>query len=60
MSGETKDCDVQLVSYALELYQGIWEDRNTFLHGKTRLEVKEKLRIRIHQQVRDMYKNPPF
>jgi len=51
--------DQKLVEEALNLYQFVWTTRNIFLHGTTKLETKAKLRDRVLEQVRDIYKNPP-
>lgn len=40
----TLDWDVKLVSMAIALYKGIWDDRNIDIHGKSRLESQQKLR----------------
>jgi hypothetical protein len=50
--------DQKLVEEALNLYQSIWTTQNIVLHGTTKLEAKEKLRERVFEQVRDVYKNP--
>jgi len=49
-----------LVALALELYKGVWDERNIFFHGSSKIEARSKLRSRIQQQVRDIYSNPPF
>jgi hypothetical protein len=51
--------DQKLVEEALNLYQFVWTTRNIFFHGTTKLVAKAKLRDRILEQVRDIYKNPP-
>ena len=43
------DWDTHLVKLIIDLYKGIGDHRNTHLHGTTRLEAKEKLRLRILQ-----------
>ncbi len=44
-----KDWDTHLVKLIIDLYKGIGDHRNINLHGTTRLEAKEKLRLRILQ-----------
>jgi hypothetical protein len=41
--------DTHLVKLTIDLYKGIGDHRNTHLHGTTKLEAKEKLRLRILQ-----------
>jgi len=33
-----EDWDIKLVSNAIALYKGIWDDKNSFIHGKSRAE----------------------
>ena len=49
----------QLVAASLSCLQHIWNDRNQFLHGKTRLESKQKLHERVHATVQQIYRAPP-
>ncbi len=49
----------QLVAASLSCLKHIWDDRNQFLHGKTRLESKHKLRERVHSAVQKIYASPP-
>jgi len=56
----TTDWDTHLVKLTIDLYKGIWDHRNTHLHGTTRLEAKEKLTLCILQEVRNLYEKPPY
>ncbi len=49
----------QLAPASLSCLKHIWDDRNQFLHGKTRLQSKRKLRERVHFAVGQIYKSPP-
>ncbi len=44
---------------AIDLHRRIWEDRNTFVYGKTIQEAREKLREKVIQQVTQIYQKPP-
>ena len=43
----------------IDLYRGIWEDRNKTLHGDNRRDHLIYLRSVIQEQVRLLYKNSP-
>jgi len=51
--------DTQLMGAAIDLYRGIWEDRNKMLHGDNRRDHLVYLWNVIQEQVRLIYKYPP-
>ena len=51
--------DMKLTQACLDLHKAIWDDRNTFVHGKDIKVNKEKARQIIHGKVRVLYANPP-
>jgi hypothetical protein len=50
---------LKITSIILTLHKNIWDDRNTFVHGKTIDEAREKARAAISHQIREIYANPP-
>jgi len=51
--------DARLIQSVLRLYQSLWFNRNTCLHGKSWKESKEKLRQRVINAVIKIYNHPP-
>lgn len=51
--------DFRFTRSTLDLHKAIWDDRNSFVHGKTIAESRAKARQAIQQQVREIYKKPP-
>jgi hypothetical protein len=49
--------EIRMVQNALTLYQSIWTNRNTFLHGNSWKESKEKLRERVIDAVLSFQKD---
>jgi hypothetical protein len=49
----------KLVQYIFHLTSSICTDRNTVIHGASRLESQRLLRMRVQEQVRQIYKHPP-
>jgi hypothetical protein len=52
------DWDHRLVEECIQLSKAIWDDRNEFLHGKTRKEACEKLRQHVVHRVSHIYQCP--
>jgi len=53
------DWDIRLVTLAIDLYTQVWHHRNAHIHGYSRKEANEKLRLRVQEEVRQVYNNPP-
>jgi hypothetical protein len=53
------DWDCQLILAIFCLYKGIWDNRNSFLHGSSREDSRQKLRDRLIDQVKELYNNLP-
>jgi hypothetical protein len=51
--------DTSLVCLLINLYKSLWDDRNSFLHGRTWQELRQKLRERVVDHVKSIYKSPP-
>jgi hypothetical protein len=51
--------DSMLVTKLIGLTKAIWDDRNTFLHGRTASKACLCLCQRVLQQVKQRYKPPP-
>jgi hypothetical protein len=51
--------DTKLVACLLTLYRSLWDDRNTYIHGKTWQDSKKKLRERVIEQVISIHRSPP-
>jgi hypothetical protein len=51
--------DVRMVQNRLSLYQSLWMNRNTFLHGNSWKESKEKLHQQVVDAVIKIYNHPP-
>ena len=49
----------KLTSTILNMHYEIWKDRNTYVHGKTIQEAKEKARCAIVKMIKELYKKPP-
>lgn len=43
----------------LDLYRGIWEDRNNYINGRTAQEHRLKETEKLHRKVKDLYFGPP-
>jgi hypothetical protein len=54
MRGETSQA-----CYDTILYKSIWDDRNKVIHGTLWSNAKKKLRDRLQDRVREVYKEPP-
>ena len=59
VSSPTTNWDIILVTNMVQLLKGIWSDRNISFRGKSCAEHRTKLRERILEQVRLLYKKPP-
>jgi hypothetical protein len=51
--------DRSLVQHSVTLLQKIWKDRNVHLHGSSKAETAQTLRVRVVYQVRQVYAHPP-
>ncbi len=50
---------LKIAQTILALHKNIWEDRNTFVHGKTIDEARKKAREAISNRIKEVYENPP-
>ncbi len=53
------DWDNQLISVIFFKYKGIWDNHNSFIHGSSRDESRQKRRARLIDQVAALYNRPP-
>lgn len=49
----------KITSLTINLLKELWNDRNTFVHGKTIQEARTNARAAVLRQVADLYKKPP-
>ncbi len=59
MAATISHWDTSLVRLTLMLYKNLWADRNSFLHGSTRLDSKLKLREKVIADVTNINQSPP-
>jgi hypothetical protein len=56
---QPQEWSTQVIKASIELYKGIWEDRNEFLHGANRKEHQQKTREKVVDRVKEIYSRPP-
>jgi hypothetical protein len=54
-----KSWESKLTSSMLHLHKEIWDGHNTFVHGKTIDESRQKAREAVLNRVNEIYKQPP-